>query len=103
MSQDNIDIGVFHLISAQVIIAECTQVGTIHQLVNPHEMIAIPPSQEKPTTSFAMTPFGSFYGMLPPAAKIFLDHTKYLYATILPKDDPIRQFYINSLNKGESA
>jgi hypothetical protein len=106
MVQPDSNIAVFHLVSGQTVIADSrvwyTDAFVGFHLVQPYEVVAIPPSESNQLPSFAMTPFGSFYGMLPPAEILSLEPSKYYHAKALPAGDPLRQFYIDSLTTKKS-
>lgn len=88
-----------HLVGGQVIVA-CLS-GTL--LKQPYELVAIPPSEKNPKPSFAMYPFGAFYGLLKPVPALAAQNVDYIHYEILTPDHPVRQFYINSINsKGPS-
>lgn len=93
---------VFLLTSGQFIIAaaKCDPYDRIQGdlVMHPYEMVAIPPTAANSAPSFAMTPFGSFYGMLTSPKVLYLEPSKYYHRTLLTEDNPLRQFYIESVN-----
>ena len=86
---------VFHLLSGQYIISEVDPRDR-SRLYNPMELHAIPPSDGK-GTSFLMTPFGTFYGLVPRQAVLMMPHANYYCSATIPQEDPLAVAYVKSI------
>jgi hypothetical protein len=88
---------VYHLLSGQYIISEVDPISGI--LYNPMELHAIPPSESK-QSSVALTPFGTFYGMVSRNPVVPLEPSKYYCASpSLALEDPLSVAYIQAVEK----